>query len=69
MSSRLFKLLTTSLVFAPVTVLANDISGVIVDAQNQHIANATVEIVNTQKRVLSDASGQFKLNDLSSGAL
>ena len=69
MSSRLFKLLTTSLVFAPVTVLANDISGVIVDAQNQPIANATVEIVNTQKRVLSDASGQFKLNDLSSGAL
>ena len=34
MSSRLFKLLASGLVLAPVTVLANDISGVIVDAQN-----------------------------------
>ena len=69
MSSRLFKLLASGLVLAPVTVLANDISGVIVDAQNQPISNATVEIVNTQQSVTSNAAGQFTLTDLSAGAL
>ena len=69
MSSRLVKLLASGLILAPVTVLANDISGVIVDAQNQPISNATVEIVNTQKSVTSNAAGQFTLTDLSAGAL
>lgn len=69
MSSRVVKLLSTTLLFAPITVLANDVTGVIVDAQNKPIANASIEIVNSQKNATSNAAGQFTLTDLPSGAI
>lgn len=63
------KIMLAGMLLSPMHVIANDISGMVVDENNQPIANATVEIVNTNNRVTSNTSGNFRLSDLSSGAI
>mgnify|MGYP000489421501 CR=1 FL=1 len=63
------KIMLAGMLLSPMHVIANDISGMVVDENNQPIANATVEIVNTNNRVTSNTSGNFRLSDLTSGAI
>ena len=48
-------------------VLAQKISGKVVNAQGEPIGNALIELARTAKQVRSDESGYFSFDDLNEG--